>query len=74
LELAKLIFKDTEIKITASGQRHLGAAIGDHDFKTSYVNEKVSAWIKEIAVLAEDSEIPPSIGLLCIYSWLSPQV
>ena len=35
------------------------AAIGDLDFKTSYVNEKVSAGVKEIAVLAEIAKFHP---------------
>ena len=38
---AKHIFKDTGVKITSDGMRHLGAAIGSKDFKDSYVLQKI---------------------------------
>ena len=33
LDRTKFIFKEIEVKITKSGQRHLGAAIGSKEFK-----------------------------------------
>ena len=47
LELAKMVFRDTEIKITAKDQRHLGAVIGDFKFKQGYIDDMVSDWVKE---------------------------
>ena len=41
LEEAKRMCKDTGIKITSDGMRHLGAAIGSKDFKDSYVLQKI---------------------------------
>ena len=39
----------------------------DHDFKKNYVNEKVSAWVKEIAVLAEIAKFHPQ-SAYCAYT------
>ena len=44
-------FKDTNIKITTEGQRHLGAIIGSETFKQKYIQEKIDQWIKELRVL-----------------------
>ena len=45
--------KETEIKITAEGQRHLGAVIGDLKFKQGYIDGMVSDWVKEWNILAD---------------------
>ena len=34
------IFKDSDIKFTLEGKRHLGAAIGSDEFKNNYMKEK----------------------------------
>ena len=52
LEEAKRIFKDTGVKITSDGMRHLGAAIGSKAFKDSYVHEKIQEWIDSVERLA----------------------
>ena len=53
VESAKSIFSCTDIQITISGARHLGAVIGSMEFCESYVANKVKTWIEEICVLAE---------------------
>ena len=53
LEEAKRIFKDTGVKITSDGMRHLGAAIGSKTFKDSYVHEKIQEWIDSVERLAK---------------------
>ena len=36
--------KDTGVEVTSEGTRHLGAAVGNSDFKQSYVKLKVDKW------------------------------
>jgi len=47
------IFAGTDVKITAKGERHLGAVIGTAENKTAYINEKIEKWRGEINLLAE---------------------
>ena len=56
LDHAQNIFKDTGIKITCEGKRHLGAVIGSEDFKSEYVCEKITNWTREIINLTEYSK------------------
>ena len=42
------MFEGTDVAITAEGKRHLGAAIGTHDFIERYVQQKVSVWAHEV--------------------------
>ena len=47
--------KDSGIEINCEGTRHLGAAVGNPDFKEGYVKQKVDNWIlavKKLAVIA----------------------
>ena len=37
VQKAQSVFKDANIKITADGQRHLGAVIGSETFKQKYI-------------------------------------
>ena len=46
------VFKDTAIKITTEGQRHLGAVIGSSKYKREYVQNKIDEHISEIKVLS----------------------
>ena len=41
---AKFIFKEIEFKITKSGQRLLGAAIGNKECKREYIESTVNNW------------------------------
>ena len=58
-ELAKSIFKDTNINITKEGKRHLGAAIGSNEFKDEYVANFVKDWINQLKVLSEIAKAYP---------------
>ena len=40
----KILFDDLPIKMTTSGKRHLGAAIGSMEYKDLYMEEKVEEW------------------------------
>ena len=59
LAKAKEIFKNTEVKFTIEGKRHLGACIGSEKFKDSYCEDKVSTWCREIEKLCEIAKIHP---------------
>ena len=50
------VFKDTAIKITTEGQRHLGAVIGSSKYKREYVQNKIDELINEIKVLSKYSK------------------
>ena len=41
------------------GKRHLGAAIGTHQFKNEYIDDKVSTWISNIKALSEIAKTQP---------------
>ena len=57
LRKAKEIFKDTDVKFTLEGKRHLGACIGSKTFKDSYCEEKVLKWCREMERLYEIAKI-----------------
>ena len=54
-----MIFANTGITITCDGTKHLGACIGDENFKSVYVKRKVEDWIDEIKELARIARIHP---------------
>ena len=53
LDHSQNISKETGIKISCEGKRHLGAVIGSEDFKSEYVREKITNWTQEIIKLTE---------------------
>jgi len=59
LELAKQTFCASEIKITISGQRHLGAAIGSGDYRSTYIKSMINTWNAELICLSKIAEIEP---------------
>ena len=59
LEEAQRIFRGTNIKITAKGKKHLGAAIGSEIYRKEYINEKIDTWIREIKFLSEIAAFAP---------------
>ena len=67
LDHAQNIFKDTGIKFTCEGKRHLGAVIGSDDFKSEYVREKITNLTQEIIKLTEYSKAESHVAyaILC---------
>ncbi len=63
LQAAKEVFKDSGLEITSEGQRHLGAVVGTVEYRNTYVNGKVAAWIEDIKQLAEIAKEEPQIAL-----------
>ncbi len=53
------IFTPLGIKVTCSGKRHLGAAIGSKDFKEEYINKKVKCWVDDVMELANVAKEEP---------------
>ena len=58
-------FKDTAIKITTEGQRHLGAVIGFSKYKREYVQNKTDELINEINVLSMIAKTEPQAACSC---------
>ena len=56
---AKHVFHASNIKITDSGKKHLGAVIGTTKFKNDFMNEKISQWIGELKTLSKVAETQP---------------
>ena len=61
-QLAKEIFKDTEVEITLSGERHLGAVIGSKKFREEYITKKVCTWIEDVKLLADIAKDEPQLA------------
>ena len=59
LEEATTLFEGTGVAITVEGRRYLGAAIGTSSFTQSYVQQKVSAWIREVEHLSSIAASQP---------------
>jgi len=59
IELAKVMFAETKIKITSEGRKHLGAAIGSSLYKKSYMKSKVDEWMSQLKILSERAKSYP---------------
>ena len=59
LQAAEILFKNSQIKITTSGKRHLGASLGTDGFKTTYMTEKVKDWCEKMNRLTEIAKLQP---------------
>ncbi len=56
---AREIFGTTGIEIVVSGARHLGAAIGSHDFVEDFIKKKIEKWSTELQTLAKFATTEP---------------
>ena len=56
---AEEIYYGSDVKITTEGKRHLGAALGTHEYKEEYLATKVDGWIEEIKILSEIAKSQP---------------
>ena len=73
IPIAVNIFEGTEVKITSSGHRYLGAAIGTDSFKEDYVREKVESWVEELQNLCEIAKFEPQVSYSALVFGLSKQ-
>lgn len=59
---AQEIFSGTGVKITTSGERHLGAVIGSPEFRSEYICNKVEKWVQDVIQLAEIAVDEPQLA------------
>ena len=59
LEQAQCIFHDSGINISSQGRPHLGAPLGSSAFIQSFVETKVTNWVKEIKQSATIAKTQP---------------
>ena len=62
-ERAQELFNGYDIKITMSGKRHIGAALGTTVFKDEFVGKKVQNWCKDVEKLAIFADDEPQSAL-----------
>jgi hypothetical protein len=62
LEKAQELFGETGVQITTAGARHLGAAIGSTEFKTTFVVNKVSEWVNCLENLVTVAKTHPHLA------------
>ena len=55
LELARSLFADCRVNVTADGRPYLGAAVGSPSYVGSYVSSKVDSWVAELKLLASSA-------------------
>ena len=60
---AEALFGTKGVKITTSGERHLGAVIGTDAFKQLYVKEKIGCWIADVKQLSQIAVDEPQAAL-----------
>jgi len=53
------LFRNCPINITTTGKRHLGAALGTQEYKSSYINEKVDEWCNRLTNLTKIAKSHP---------------
>ena len=69
------LFQGSGISISADGKRHLGGALGSPSFVSSFVQERVSTWTKELDLLSDISVIHPHAAYAAFtHAWLCCQV
>ena len=59
VEEAEKIFNGSQVQITPRGQRHLGAAIGDIEYKNDYLREKVTELLNQIIIMSQIATTEP---------------
>ena len=56
---AEKLFAGTGVQVLTDGVRYLGSAVGDDDFRTSYLSDKVDEWLEELKVLTVFAQTEP---------------
>ena len=64
-EKAREAFQGTDITITTSGERHMGAVIGSAAAKDEYVSKKVNKWVEDVHELSSIAEDEPQAAYSC---------
>ena len=59
---AEKYFGGTGIKVTLTGERHLGAVIGTQEYRDEYVNNEIETWVADIEQLSAITEDEPQLA------------
>ena len=59
LTKAQEAFGTSGVKITTSGERHMGAVIGNNVFKEQYIAQKITKWVEDVEALADIAKDEP---------------
>ena len=59
---AEKYFGGTGIKVTLTGERHLGAVIGTQEYRDEYVNNKIETWVSDIEQLSVIAQDEPQLA------------
>ena len=68
---ARQTFAGTGVQITASGERHIGAALGSPEFKEKCAKDKVLKWVTDVIRLSEIAQEQPQAALSAYNTGLS---
>ena len=60
------MFGEDGVKITTMGERHLGAALGQKEFREKYVAEKIKNWANDVSELSEIAKDEPQLAFLAL--------
>ena len=63
-EVAKKIFEGTNVNVTETGKRHLGAVIGSIQYKQEYLSNMVRIWNQQLECLSNIAETEPQAAYL----------
>ena len=64
-------FNYLDVKITTTGQRHLGAVIGSLQYKNEYVMKLVNSWTDQLHIFIKDCRNRSTSCLFCFHKWVS---
>ena len=64
LQRVEALFAGSEIKITTTGKRHLGAVIGTTEYKHTYLEEKVEEWCNRLKKLSQIGKVHPQAAYI----------
>lgn len=59
LDEAQAAFEGTGVNITIHGKKHLGAVIGNPDYKSDFVSKLVEKWVLQIETLSDIAKFEP---------------
>ena len=68
LDVAKDLFRETNIQISKEGERHLGDVIGSEDFKKQHIEQMIKKWSDELTLLTEIAVTQPQAAYACFVS------
>ena len=61
VDVTRVIFEGTAIKIATQGQRHLVAALGSREYLEEYVGSNLEDWVRQLVKLAEFAMSQPRV-------------